>query len=352
MKVLILYNQLFHYRIPIFKIIAEKVELTVAYSIGVESKNDLNFNTHFLPIYKFGRFVIHKNNIHKLCNNFNIVIAYGDIGWLSLSTLAFRKKRRYKVILWSPGVSASYNKKFDTVTKWDTVRDFFYKRADALIFYTDYPINKYKNRGFDSEKLFVAINTVEVYNNKLNNKIKKDSLLFIGSLYSQKGILTLLENYKSAFEINHDILPLNIVGGGTELEKVKTWIIENDFSKKIFLVGPIYDIEEKSLYFKKAVACISPTQAGLSVLESFGYGVPFITMNDSITGGERLNILDGFNGILLNKLSEIKKVIIDISNDRDKYIKMGENAKNYYNNRTKPVDMAKGLLDAIEFVKD
>ena len=45
------------------------------------------------------------------------------------------------------------------------------------------------------------------------------------------------------------ILPLNIIGGGNELEKVNNWIKENKLSNKIFLCGPIFDVKEISQYF-------------------------------------------------------------------------------------------------------
>lgn len=349
-KVLILYNNLFHYRIPIFNLLADKCELTVAFSIGSNTKEAVNFKVKELPILKFKRFVVHKDNVYKLCQNFDVVIAYGDIAWLKLSTLSFYKKRNFKIVFWSPGVSASYDKKFDSVTKWDSIRDFFYKKADALIFYTDYPIKKYINRGFRADRLFVAPNTVKVCNNLENKKVKKDSLLFIGTLYMQKGILSLLENYKEAYDNNPEILPLNIIGGGDELEKVNNWIIENKLTNKIFLRGPIFDLTEKSLYFNRAFACISPVQAGLSVLESMGYGVAFITMNDAITGGERLNIQNGTNGVLLEDTSQLKDLILDITDHSEKYLEMGKNAFKYYNNSHKPEDMANGLFKAIEFV--
>jgi len=347
-KVLILYNNLFHYRIPIFDLLAEKCQLTVAFSIGPNTKENVKFDIFKLPIIKYKRFVLHKDNVFKICQKYDVVIAYGDIAWLKLSTLPFYKNRNFKVIFWSPGVSASYDKKFDDVTKWDSIRDYFYKKADALVFYTDYPIKKYVNRGFDRRKLFVAPNTVSIGEGKEETK---DSLLFIGTMYLQKGILTLLKIYKEAYIENNNILPLNIIGGGEDFEKVKNWIYENGLNNKIKMLGPIFNIDEKAFFFKKSFACLSPTQAGLGVLESMGYGVPFITMNDSITGGERLNIIDGKNGMLLSKIDELKEVILDISRDQNKYLKMGEYALKYYNNGHKPIDMSNGLFKAIDYVQ-
>ena len=348
-KVLILYNNLFHYRIPIFKLVSEKYDLTVAFSIGPDVEN-AGFKILRLGIFKFKRFVIHKRNIFKLCQQFDVVIALGDISWIKFSTLVFHRKRLFKLIFWSPGVSASYDKKFDAISRWDSVRDFFYKRADALIFYTDYPIKKYISRGFNSQKLFVAPNTVEVYNDVPDVNAAKDSLLFIGSLYKEKGIMSLLESYKSAYIRDQNIPSLNIVGDGADFENIKAWIATNSFKNKIFLHGLIYDPKIKSNFFKRAYACISPVQAGLSVLESMGYGVPFITMHDSITGGERLSILNGINGILMTEIGELTDIIIDISRDPQKYIKMGEQAVKHYRATHKPEDMANGILASINCV--
>ena len=63
--------------------------------------------------------------------------------------------------------------------------------------------------------MFVAPNTVSVLEEK--NEIK-DSLLFIGTLYFQKGILILLNSYKKAWIENNDILPLNIIGSGPDFK--------------------------------------------------------------------------------------------------------------------------------------
>jgi hypothetical protein len=346
-KVLILYNYLFHYRLPIFELLAENCDLTVAYSLGEGTDEKLNFKILKLPIIKINRFIIHKDNIYKICQSFDAVIAYGDLSWLSYSSLGFYKKRKFKLMYWSIGVSASYSKKFDSHTKWDNIRDYFYRKADALIFYTDYPIEKYIKRGFDRKTLFVAPNTVSVLNEK--DEVK-DSLLFIGTLYFEKDILILLNSYKKAYLENNEVLTLNIVGGGPDFQKVKNWVTENKFTKKIYLLGPIYDIEKKAKIFKKAFACISPSQAGLGVLESMGYGVPFITMKDSITGGERFNIIDNENGLLLATKDELKNIIIDITINKSKYIKMGNNAKEYYFKNRTPEQMAGGIESALKYL--
>ena len=159
-----------------------------------------------------------------------------------------------------------------------------------------------------------------------------------------------MENYKSALAIDKTLPVLNIIGGGEEFETVQTWINVNNMEKNIILHGPIFDVAQKAKFFQKAFACISPEQAGLSVLESMGYGVPFITGKDSITGGERLNITHGVNGVLLDNINQLQEIILDISKFPEKYIIMGQNAQDYYRRCRKPLDMANGLFDAIQYV--
>jgi glycosyltransferase involved in cell wall biosynthesis len=103
--------------------------------------------------------------------------------------------------------------------------------------------------------------------------------------------------------------------------------------------------------FQKTLACISPLQGGLSVLESMGYGVPYITDANAITGGEAFNIVDGKTGLRVNNMSidKLKDIILDISSNKQKYIEMGNNAYKHYWSCRKPEDMAQGVIDAIEY---
>ena len=349
-KVLILYNKLFHYRIPIFNILADKYDLTVVYSYKANEKDlaQCNFKTKFIPIIQIWKFVFHKANISNLVKNFDVVIAYGQSTWLSYSSLSLKKNRKFKLLFWSIGAPASYNRKYGDAGKlYHTFNDFFDHQADGLIFYSEPPIEMHKKRGFSKQKMFVANNTVKVLKQSINPEIK-NTILFIGTLYLEKGLDILLDSYLNAYRENINISELNIVGGGEQYNDILEWIEKNNLVEKIHLLGPIYDENTKADIFSKSIACISPLQAGLSVLESMGYGVPYITMEDAITGGEAFNIQNNENGLRLDNVDEFKNVILDISKDKEKYIQLGLNAYNHYWENRKPEDMAKGISDAIE----
>ena len=347
-KVLILYNRVWPYRIPIFEILNNRYDLTVSYSIDDSFNEDVNFKVVKLAGKQYSRFFIHKDSLHKYCKNFDVVVGYGDIGWLSLMRLLFKRKRTYKIILWGIGVRASYNSNYGEKSHWDRVRYYLMRKADAVLFYSDDPVEIYLNENFKKEKLHVANNTVHV--NKIDENVQRNTLLFIGTLYKQKKIYSLLESYKEAKKEKHDVPKLNIIGYGNEYENIKKWIDENNFQDDIYLLGKIFDESQLSKYFSEALACISPGQAGLSVLKSMGYGVPFITKKNAITGGEIFNIKNLENGVLYEDDSELKDIILDIANNQSKYIEMGIKAKDHYDACRKPGDMATGISEAIEYV--
>lgn len=346
-KVLILHNKLMDYRIPIWNLIAKACDLTVAYCEG-KGHDGCEFKTIRLREPRnIGPIAWHYDNLRKLCNDYDIVITVGNTRWIKYMILPFGR-HKYKTATWSLGVSASYSKGYDQNRTWDFVRDFFYKRCDACIFYTDYVVRKNLKRGYKRERMFVAHNTVKVL--PLKPDVTKDSILFIGTLYKAKGIQTLLDSYKAAYVKCPDLPTLNIVGGGDEYEQIAAWISEAGLNGRIIMHGPIYDKAAKRDLFQRAYACISPKQAGLSVLESLGYGVPFITRKNAITGGEIFNINDGETGLLLDEDSQFETAILDIAENPDKYIGMGQRAQEYYQANRTPEIMAQGVIDAIDFL--
>lgn len=349
-KVLILYNKVWPYRIPIFNLLTDDYDLTVSYSLGADVNENQDFKLKKLPGKFISRFFIHDDSLNNYCKNFDVVVGYGDISWLSLMSLLFLKNRNYKIILWGIGLRASYENNYGESTFWDKVRFYLMKKADAVLFYSEDPIKTYLSNGFIREKLHVANNTVLV--EKIDNSVTKDSLIFIGTLYKQKRIYELLNSYSEAKKEITKLPHLNIIGQGDEYDNIQLWIKENKLEDDITLLGKIFDEIKLSHYFSKSLACISPGQAGLSVLKSMGYGVPFITRKNAITGGEIFNIENNVSGILYEKDEDLKQIILDIARNTPKYFEMGSNAKKHYDLNRRPQNMAKGIADAIEYVSN
>lgn len=347
MKILLINPLIPDYRVPIFNIIGSKFDLTVLHSGTII--NEYLFKQQYFELKKIGPFFWSSINLNKLCKQYDIIISEANIRYLDRNLMILNPFRKYKWISWGIGVSASYDKKIGESTYFDFFRFKIFKKSNALIFYSNFPVNRYLKAGFNRETLFVANNTVEV---KYNNEIEYDKkhLLFVGTLYKQKKIYNLLKAYKEYYLISNRPLFLHIIGSGPEKENIEEFILNNNLQNYIFLHGAIYDQKILEKYFRTSLACISPGQAGLSVLTSMGYGTPYITKSDAVTGGEIFNIKNEINGIIYEDDSDLLKILIDIENNERKYIDFGKKARDFYLNYRTPNQMANSIIDACNFV--
>ncbi len=345
-RVLIIQSLIPHYRVPVFNELAKHVDLTVVYDKGTVP-DGAEFGIVKIDTIRIKHFPhIHKKNILHMAKKYDAVISMLDGSFLTTRLLCWLRGKT-KLILWGIGVAAGYNTRYDS--SQETSEKYFkmIQKADAALFYSQYPVEKYSTLGEAKEKLFVANNTVRVLPIE---KKDKDSILFVGSLYKAKKIFELLEGYKKARELCGHLPKLVIIGGGDDSADVSKWVNDNGMTDDVVLTGAIYNEEVLSDYFSHAIMCISPDQAGLTVLQSFGYGVPFVTHKDAITGGERLNIKNKENGLLIDSFDEIADVICDCAKNKNAYIEMGNNAKHFYDENRTVEHMVSGFLEAIAFV--
>lgn len=352
-KVLILQQIITPYRAPVFDLIAQKVDLTVGYFTEDQGGKDRSYRSVKLEYKKIcGLFIIKK--LFRFCQQFDVVFFVNDLHCFSCCLLPFLPGK-YKVIPWSIGFRVSYTRRYDTGRK-KTFADLVYRsilnKSDAMLFYTSEAI-KFWGNTIDKKKVFIAHNTVKV--SPIENddtRPSKDRIIFIGTLYKEKKIYELIDAF---IEVRRRcssgvFFKLDIVGNGSEYKNIEKIIKDKNLSDNIILHGAIFDEEKIASLFAGALLCVSPDQAGLSVLKSMGYGVPYVTRSNAITGGERFNIDNRKNGLLYDSQSELTDIIEDAFRNPENYLSMGRKAREYYVKHASIERMVQGFLDAVEYV--
>ena len=352
-QVLLLQNDIVDYRVPVYNKIAEFYDFTVAYDRIDKTKSECRFRKLQFSSYSVGPFNVTGLSFYKMCSQFDVVIILPDMHNFNFCTLPFIP-RKYKLICWSIGLRASYTRSYD-VKRSHTFADKIFGKilssCDACIFYMDKAKEFWNGSEINPNKIFIAPNTTLVESIEFNEKSKID-FIFIGTLYRQKGVEKLLAAFKHAIDKTHSSAKLHIVGDGNERLALEEYVQVNRLSEQVIFHGAIYDEKKLATLFHSSLLSFSPTQAGLSVPKSMGYGVPFVTQADAITGGEIYHISSGINGLVYEDDKELSLIMIDALNDPSKYVKMGKRAKNYYENNATPSHMAKGAIEAIQYVLD
>ena len=345
-KLLILQDEISSYNFSTYNEIAKAFDLTLGYLSKDNSSRDCHFRKHQFACWSFGplRFV---KGLRSFCRQFDIVCILPNLRIPSFCLIPFLP-HGYRVVSWSIGFRCSYTHPYVTGRKHGLADNLFQavlKRCDANIFYMEKSMEFWKGTHLRRDNIFVAPNTTDVEEIAFRPELKKD-FLFVGTLYRGKGLETLLRSFKTFKQETSSDIRLVIVGGGEMEVELKAYSQNNGLSDDVTFTGPIYDEKVLSTYFAASLLCFSPTQAGLSVPKSMGYGVPFVTRKDAITGGELYHIADGENGILYSRDEELAAIMKDAASCREKYVAMGEKAREYYYAHATVRHMAQGAMDA------
>lgn len=177
---------------------------------------------------------------------------------------------------------------------------FFY---DKIIFYTRNGYEKaISENKFAKDKVGYANNTINVSigSKGFENETGKN-IIFAGRIIETKRIDLLYTYYKELKKEFKDLKAF-IIGDGPALTSLREQYSEPDF----IYTGSILREDELYLYYSKSRFTLNPGHSGLSIVQSFAYGKPYITFLVDETG-KRINhppeieyIKNGYNGFLLN----------------------------------------------------
>lgn len=281
-------------------------------------------------------------------SKFDLVVHMQNIRLINLWLITFNPFRKFKLVHWGIGVSSGNgleNQKKPILFLRNLLATF----SSCQVLYSEYPRQFFSPKVL--KKTFVAPNTVHSPYSFDFSKNKKQYFLFIGALNKRKGLYDLLDafsQYLNSAKI-HTVKKLVIIGEGSEKANMKEFIAKYDLADSVELVGEVKEDKLKADYFRKAIACISPKQAGLSVLESFSYGVPFIAYENAISGGEHLNIQNDVNGFLIKDKTQLIEVMCLLDKNITNSQKLGSNAFAFYNTSRTIENMVDGFVNAFEY---
>jgi len=341
-KILIIQNKILHYRKSLYN------ELSKTYSITVIHSGEISVDQHdiYHEIITKKRKVLFFNFQYQILSEvkkeYDVVITMFDLHWFNNFLAFYRIPSQTKFIWW--GQWLTKNKIANCL------KIYFSNKNVKSIIYTEAEKNNLIERGVKPQNLFVANNTFDVGERFECFKEKnKNSILFVGSLDSRKELSVLIKAFHEILDrIPHSII-LIIIGTGNEKQNLIDLVVSLKIQNRVIFKGKITSNKDLIEFYRNAFVSVSFGQAGLSVLQSLGYGVPFITKKNAISGGEITNIIDKYNGFLCeDSVESLKEKILLIINTKNLAGAMGKNAFRYYSDNCTIENMAQGFINAIE----
>lgn len=344
-KILIIQNIIPLYRKPLYNLLSEHYHVTVLHSGNATVTDSDLYEEVIKPYYKLTKFYFQKGVLEAIwSNNYEVIITMFDLGWfMNLFGVFVKRKSRY--LFWGHRYSKN--------SIGNIVRNFFMKRCDGIILYSDCEKNRMILNGIDKSKIFIAHNTMLIGNSQNGSlNLVKNKILFVGRAQKRKKVDLLLKAFATIKDNIPSSITIDIVGDGGENLYLSELAASLNIENRVLFHGAITDEALLKPIFMESIAYVSPGAVGLSVLQSFSYGVPVITGRNNYHGPEFSNIYHDVNGFIYESIDDLEKVLTELCNNKNKAKKLGNNAYKYYTEKREMNVMLEGFQKAISNINE
>lgn len=283
-----------HYRLPIFRAMAEKLQMDLYFgdrvltSIKPLEHNSISRFKKILPTRYFKRFYYNRGFVRLLLSGrYRVIVLTGEIknlsAWMALLFKSIHPN--LKICLWTHG---PYGAERGLAAK---VGKLMYRMADHLFLYGDYARTQLLALGIPDAKISVVYNSLDyrtqveirktlvvssTYPDHFNNS--NPNLVYVGRIQEVKQIDLLVEAVALLHSQGNPV-NLVIIGDGQDRELLESLVDKLGIASSVWFMGASYDETILSQRLFDADLCVSPGNVGLTAIHALTYGCPVITHN-------------------------------------------------------------------------
>ncbi|TVZ52664.1 glycosyltransferase family 4 protein [Dokdonia sp. Hel_I_53] len=236
--------------------------------------------------------------------------------WLLLILRRFKGRR---TIVWG---HAWPRKGKDSPT--DVLRNWMRLLATEIIVYTNTQRDELSVK-MPNKIIFAAPNSViskDQMEASSSNSVPKN-LIYVGRLTKSKKPLFLVRSFANMIHELPMETNLIIVGEGTVKDEIAELIKKKKLSNRIILAGHINDEQKLKDLYHTSIFSVSPGYVGLSIIQSFSFGVPMLISRDEPHSPEIEAAVQGENAIFYKSDSEesFRESVREILNNKESWLK-------------------------------
>ena len=237
--------------------------------------------------------------------------------------LVIRKILNRKTVLWGHAWPRSGKYSYS-----DKIRHVMRLLGNIIIVYTKTQQKELKER-MSSKKIYFASNSLyrvdEMKTNYSDSSI--NNMIYVGRLTESKKPLLFIKGFHKIYDKLPKNIKLFMVGDGPEKKKISQYIKQNNLLSSVEVFGHEDDYETLKKLYSSSLFSVSPGYIGLSVTQSFGFGVPMIVSEHENHSPEIEAVKEGENAIYFqtDNVDSLCEKMYQMYEYRDKWINKRNN---------------------------
>lgn len=222
-------------------------------------------------------------------------------------------------------------------SKSDKLRNLMRNLGDYIIVYTE--SQKLELQGVMPNKhIFVAPNATFLREEMVvyDNFAQAQNIIYVGRLSNAKKTTLLVKGFLKSLPDLPAQTKLIIVGDGEQKDKIVSYVDEHKIKDRVEILGHISNYHTLRGLYNNSLVSVSPGYIGLSVTQSFSFGVPMIVSKDENHSPEIEAVDEGFNALYFetDNVDSLKENILKVFSERqqwlDKRQEISNNCKKNY----------------------
>ena len=287
-------------------------------SIKTQSKIHKKLKNHFL----FNRKLLFQTKIwHLLFKDDVIVLELNPRILSNWIFLIIRKITSKPTVLW--GHAWPRNGKN---SKSDILRHFMRKLGDEIIVYTHRQKKELQEKMPDKNIVAAPNALLKSESMVTEPNASAKNLVYVGRLVAAKKVYFLVKAFHHALDLIPEYAKLIIVGDGEEKENLQQYINQHNLTNRIQLLGHISDYKTLKKLYYQSLFSVSPGYGGLSITQSFGFGVPMLISKNENHSPEIEAVRQGENSLFFKTgdMDDFAQKLQSIYRSKEEWLKKRE----------------------------
>lgn len=204
--------------------------------------------------------------------------------------LAIRKLLRRGTVVWMHAWPRSGKN-----SRSDWIRHLMRLLADKIVVYTEQQARELRGK-MPGRRIIAAPNALmRKASMGASTSVVPTNFIYVGRLVAAKKPLLAAEAFKLVLPSLPRDCCLLIIGAGPAEKQLQDFIVRNELQERILMPGHVSDENLLRCHYATAIASLSPGYVGLSITQSFAFGVPMIISRDEPHSPEIEAAQEGFN---------------------------------------------------------